>query len=34
MTIGNHLLKGKAYDMIKPLVLTEKVVNDVGDVEY
>ena len=27
LKIGNHLLKGKIVDLIKPLVMTEKAIN-------
>lgn len=27
MLIGNHLIKGKAVDLAKPLIMTEKVVD-------
>lgn len=34
LRIGNHLLKGKSQDLLKPLILTEKGVNQNGEAEY
>lgn len=35
LMVGNHLIKGKISDLPKPIIMTEKVVNEAkGDVEF
>lgn len=35
LQIGNHLLKGKSIDLQKPILMTEKQVNEeTGDIQY
>ena len=34
LKVGNHLLKGKAIDLPKPLLMTEKVINTYGEPEF
>ena len=34
LKIGHHLLKGKIMDLAKPLLFTEKIINDQGNHEY
>jgi hypothetical protein len=35
LQIGNHLLKGKSVDLLKPLIMTEKIVSpETNELEY